>query len=323
MKLRFLYHIIFWVAFSALFVIQNPNATNQDYWSWFIILMIAAFVIYINLYILLPKYFFKKHYVKYLSLIIILISFSSFLLKTVVFSSNESLNSSFFQQFLNLFSLLIVTSSFKFIREYLRKQERVVKIENEQLKTELSLLKSQVNPHFLFNTLNNLYGLILKNKNDQAGKITLKLSDLMRYLLESSKAEMVSLASEIQFVNDYLALEKIRLSKKTDITFDISGINKDIQIPPLLFIPLIENAFKHGLQNLSEVGFAHFSLALQENELFFEAKNSVGKQNINQPKSETGLKNLRKRLALLYPKKHLLTIENKNDIFTATLHINL
>lgn len=244
-------------------------------------------------------------------------------LKLLFPSGNTSFSIPIFQHFTNIFFFVVITSSLKFLREFLRKQELLIKSENEQLKTELSLLKSQVNPHFLFNTLNNLYGLILQNQNSQAAEITLKLSDLMRYILESSKTEKVSLKKEIKFLEDYLALEKIRLSQQADICLEVSGIESDVFVAPLLFIPLVENAFKHGFQTLSKDSFAHFSLALQGNELYFEAHNSVGKTIENQAKSGTGLDNLRKRLALIYPTKHFLEIEEKENSFKLTLQINL
>lgn len=327
MKFRLLYHLAFWGSFSLLFVYQNPEANLQDYISWFMILGVFAIVVYTNLYFLLPRYFFKKAYLMYAFCLLIAILSGSLLLhytlQLVSHSHKEALNASFVQLCINLFSFIVFSSSFKFFREYLREQERLIKIENQQLKTELSLLKSQVNPHFLFNTLNNLYGLILENKNQQAAETMLKLSDLMRYLLESSKTDKVSLKREVQFIQDYLALEKIRLSQQADIIFEVSGLEKDILIPPLLFIPLVENVFKHGLQQLQEGNYAHFSLAVQGNELLFEAQNPIVKSLLNQVKSQTGLNNLRKRLELLYPEKHLLEIENTDDIFKVTLHVNL
>jgi LytS/YehU family sensor histidine kinase len=145
----------------------------------------------------------------------------------------------------------------------------------------------------------------------------------MRYLLDSSKAETVSLRAEIRFLEDYVSLEKIRLSKNADIQFEVSGIDEDVFIPPLLFIPLVENAFKHGLNTLSVENYAHFALSVQSNGLFFEAKNSLGNAMDTQPQSGTGLNNLRKRLHLLYPEKHQLVIEKSVRLFKAILHIEL
>ncbi|MFO0357742.1 MAG: sensor histidine kinase [Sphingobacteriaceae bacterium] len=323
MRLRVLYHLAFWSFFILLFWQQNQDATRQEYVSWYIVLGVAASVVYVNLYLLFPKYFFKRKYLVYSLFIVSTIGFGALILRFILPSANANFTLPLFQHFINLFFIVVITSSFKFFREYLRKQELLIKVENEQLKTELALLKSQVNPHFLFNTLNNIYGLITQNQNQKAAEITLKLADLMRYLLESSKADKVSLNKEILFIEDYLSLEKIRLSPKTDIIFTVSGNNKELFLAPLLFIPLVENAFKHGLNTISTDSFAHFSLSVQGNELFFEAINSVGKSLEITEKSGTGLENLKKRLQLIYRQKHQLDIEQTANQFKVILHIQL
>ncbi len=323
MRLRVLYHLAFWSFFILLFWQQNPDANTRDILTWFILLGVSASVVYANLYILFPKFLFKRNYLVYLLLLVLTIGLGAFILWFIIPSANANFNLPLFQHFINLFFIFVITSSFKFFREYLRKQELLIKVENEQLKTELALLKSQVNPHFLFNTLNNLYGLITQNQNQQASDVTLKLADLMRYLLESSKTDLVNLNKEIQFIDDYLSLEKIRLSQKTDINFTVSGMNKELFVAPLLFIPLVENAFKHGLNTILADSFAHFSLSVQGNELFFEAINSVEKSTGNSEKSATGLENLKKRLQLIYPHKHQLDIEQTSNQFKVILHIQL
>jgi sensor histidine kinase YesM len=322
MKLRVLYHLAFWCFFIFLFWQQNPDATTQEYLSWFTVLGVAGLVVYTNLYLLFPRYFFEKKYIFYSLFLIVTISSGAFILKLLFPSGNASFTLPVFQHFVNLFFIVVITSSFKLFREYSRKQELLIRVENEQLKTELDLLKSQVNPHFLFNTLNNLYGLITQNQNGQAAEITLKLSDLMRYVLESSKTDKVSLNKEIKFLEDYLVLEKIRLPANADIRFDVYGLEKDIFVAPLLFIPLVENAFKHGLQSISANNFAHFTLSVQGNDLFFEAKNSIDK-NLQKVKSGTGLENLCRRLKLMYPEKHLLEVELNQGIFKVILQISI
>lgn len=323
MRLKILFHLAFWGVFTLFFWQQNPTANLQEYIAWITILSVCAVVVYANIYFLFSKYFFQKKYFTYTFLLFITIGIGSILLKILFPKGNTSFAVPVFQHFINLFFFVVITSSLKFLREYFRKQAQLVKLENEQLKTELTLLKAQVNPHFLFNTLNNLYGLITQNENEKAAEITLKLSDLMRYLLESSKTEIVSLQKELKFIEDYLALEKVRLSQNADIRFEVSGIEKEIFVAPLLIIPLVENTFKHGLQTISKDCFAHFSLSVQSNELFFEALNSVGRRLDNQPKSGTGLDNLRKRLQLIYPEKHQLEIEETETFFKVTLHVHL
>jgi two-component system LytT family sensor kinase len=321
--LTILPHIFFWGFFSLIFLQQNPEAVLQDYLAWLKILGVSAVVVYVNLYLLFPKLFFRKKYLIYSLFLVLNVGLGALSLRLLFPSGNATFAVPVLQHFINLFFFVVITSSFKFFREYSRKQELLIKVENEQLKTELSLLKAQINPHFLFNTLNNLYGLITQNKKEKAAEITLKLSDLMRYLLESSKTDKVSLQKELKFIEDYLALEKVRLAQNADIRFEVSGIVKEVFVAPLLFIPLLENAFKHGLQGISENSFAHFSIALQDNELYFEAKNSVGKNLDSQTQSGTGLENLRKRLMLIYPDKHLLDIENAGGVFKITLQLSL
>ena len=319
-------HLLGWGALFLAIALQNDLSEWEfrDYYSIIGIFSFIALATYINLYLLIPRYLFlkkHKHYASFVSLLVI----STALLIAFWLSGYDQIDwfSRFIASIINVVFVLLMTSAGKFLIEYLRKMMKLKEIENKQLKAELNLLKAQVNPHFLFNTLNNLYGLITQNQNQKAAEITLKLADLMRYLLESSKADKVSLNKEIQFLEDYLSLEKIRLSPKTDLKFTVSRIKKEIFIPPMLFIPMVENAFKHGLNTISTDSFAHFSLSVQGDELFFEAINSVGKSPENSEKSGTGLENLKKRLQLIYPQKHQLELEQTSNQFKVILHIQL
>lgn len=319
-------HLIGWGALLLVILLQNDlyEWEFEDYYIIGGIFGLMALATYINLYLLIPRYLFLKkywHYSIFLSLLVI----ATALLIAFWMSEFDQIDwfSRFIVMVINVVFFLLVTSGGKFLFEYLKKMMKLKEIENKQLKVELNLLKAQVNPHFLFNTLNNLYGLIAQNQNQQASDVTLKLADLMRYLLESSKTDLVSLNKEIQFLEDYLSLEKIRLSQQTDIKFTISGFNKELFVAPLLFIPLVENVFKHGLNTISADSYAHFSLSLQGNELFFEAVNSVGKSLENTEKSGTGLENLKKRLQLIYPQKHQLVIEQTANQFKVILNIQL
>lgn len=164
----------------------------------------------------------------------------------------------FLASVLDTFFSIIVTGSLKLLRDNNQKQKQINSIENAKLKAELALLKVQINPHFFFNSLNNLYGMVLKNRNKQASEAILKLSDLMRYMLESNQEEKVSLSKEIKFIQNYLALEQIRISQDFDIQFEISLSHQNIEIPPLLLIPLVENIFKHVVNQHTEKGFIVF-----------------------------------------------------------------
>lgn len=315
---RFLLHLGFWLC--VWFIFSQFKVSFSIMLMSFIVLMIPT---YLANTLLVNLFYKKKQYISFVLGLIMLNFLYTFVVYWIPSTIYKKDNDDFFTIFIDILFFTSFTSSIKIARySYLREKE-YAKIQIQQLETELSLLKSQVNPHFLFNTLNNLYGLILQENTGQAAEITLKLSDLMRYVLESSKIEKVSLKKEIQFIQDYLALEKIRLSAQVDIRLEVSGIENEVFIAPLLFIPLVENTFKHGLQTLSKSSFAYFSLAVQGKEVFFEAQNSVSKSLSNYPKSGTGLENLRKRLELIYPQKHFLEVEEKEDIFKVILQLNL
>ena len=324
---RYLNHLIGWLIWM-IFVWLGSVATEEflRLRVFILIILVSVPLHYGNVYIL--KKFFKKtkyaYYLLGLLLLIILAQFyfSGFNYLLAVNQDKEIISFKYENFYPPIIGLFFSTAAY-LIGKLIKKEQELKILLIEQLKTELSLLKTQVNPHFLFNTLNNLYGLIVQNENEQAAKITLKLSDLMRYLLESSKTEQVSLQREVKFLEDYLVLEKIRLPAKADIRFDIYSLKKDIFVAPLLFIPLVENAFKHGLQSIPENSFAHFSLSVQGNDLFFEAKNSVG-ENLSTPeKSGTGIENLRKRLRLMYPEKHLLEVRQSGKCFKVILQISI
>ena len=319
-------HLIGWGALLLVILLQNDLSDweFEDYYSIIGLIVFIGIAVYINLYFLIPRYLFLKKYLCFGIYVSILI-LSSSLLIAIWMTKFDQINwfSRFIVMVINVVFSLLMTSAGKFLFEYLQKMIKLKEIENKQLKAELNILKSQVNPHFLFNTLNNLYGLITQNENQKAAEITLKLAELTRYLLESSKKEKVSIKRELQFIEDYLCLEKIRLSNNTDIKFDVSGIEEEMFVAPLLFIPLVENAFKHGLQTVTEKSFAHFSLAIQGDDLFFEAKNSIGKKFQNYSTSGTGIANLKNRLQLIYPEKHQLDIENTANFYKVTLHLEL
>jgi sensor histidine kinase YesM len=325
---KLLLHLLGWGILLLLVLLQNDLSdwNDEDYFLFAIVLVCIGIVAYINLYFLIPRYLFAKKYAHYTGFLFVLVFLTASLITWIINDLDlDSIDwsSRFVVTLIALTALALLTSGGKLLVEYLRKMMKFKEIENKQLKDELTLLKEQIQPHFLFNTLNNLYGLITQDQNQKAAEITLKLSDLMRYLLESSKTDKVSLKKEIQFLEDYLSLEKIRLSKNTDIRFEVSGIVSDVFVAPLLFIPLVENAFKHGLNTITADSFAHFSLSVQGKDLFIEAKNSLGKSLENSPESGTGIANLRKRLQLIYPNNHLLDIQKSNDEYKVVLHIQL
>lgn len=195
----------------------------------------------------------------------------------------------------------------------------VQNLKAEKSKTELSLLRAQVNPHFFFNTLNNLYALTIKNSK-QAPEVILKLSDMMRYTIYEGEKETVKLGDEIEYLINYIELHKIRYKKTVEITFK-HEIDTSLLIAPLLYIILLENAFKHGIETLTENAFIHINLYEDASNIHFEIVNNFDPKEI-QASDGIGLKNLKRRLLLLYNQKHKLIVAKTNSTYKTTLKIS-
>ncbi|NJB69913.1 LytS/YehU family sensor histidine kinase [Saonia flava] len=223
-----------------------------------------------------------------------------------------------FVEFIAFYFILVFIA----IAFWLFKQIRlIIRLKNEKSKTELMHLKSQVNPHFFFNTLNNLYGLVGKDAK-KAQELILKLSEMMRYSIYEGDKETVLISEEVTYLENYIELHKMRYHKVIDIQFNIEMTDIDYEIMPLLFIILLENAFKHGVENLRENAYVHINLVTQNNEVNFEIENNF---DATEDKHEEGigLHNLKRRLELVYPKKHTLSLTKTNAIYNAKLNIHL
>jgi hypothetical protein len=207
------------------------------------------------------------------------------------------------------------------VMERLKQNEKRQKeLEQEKLQSELAFLKNQVSPHFFFNTLNNIYSLIGID-GPTAQDSVLKLSKLMRYLLYESENGQTMMSHEIDFMNNYIDLMRLRLSSKVELKIDFPKEFPDFEIPPLLFVPFIENAFKHGV-SYREQSFIHIGMKITDTVIRFTARNSnASVQNPDLRHSGIGLDNVRKRLGLLFSEKHKLEIENTPAYFNIELSI--
>jgi LytS/YehU family sensor histidine kinase len=196
----------------------------------------------------------------------------------------------------------------------------LIKLKNEKAKTELLHLKSQVNPHFFFNTLNNLYGLVGSDVK-KAQKLILRLSDMMRYSIYEGERDLVTVKEEVDYLKNYIELHRMRYHKEIDVQFEIQ-IDDEYKVMPLLFIILLENAFKHGLENLDQDVYVHLNIKTTNNEVFFEIENNFDPL---QPKGDNGigLKNLKRRLELVYPKKHSLILSERENVYKAQITVQL
>ncbi len=205
-------------------------------------------------------------------------------------------------------------------REWYIQGEQGKEMEKQKLMSELSFLKSQVNPHFLFNSLNGIYALAIK-KSDKTPDAILQLSDLMRHMLYESEKELVDLSKEVNYLKNYIALQKLRLADNAVIDFEVTGDIVGKQIEPMLFIPFIENAFKHGVD--SEGADIHIRLAVKHNHLYFSMLNRISTASQKDEVSGIGLANVKKRLDLHYGSNYKLDYEEKKGIFSVNLQLNL
>ncbi len=206
--------------------------------------------------------------------------------------------------------------------KWIIKQVRgVIGQRKEKLNYEAIHLQSQINPHFFFNTLNNLYGLMDQDPS-KAKKMVLQLSEMMRYSIYEGQKEAVALAQEIAYLKQYIQLNETRYHKEIDIKFEESVEDPGQKVLPLLFITLLENAFKHGVENLPNGAFVHIKLNTTKQDLYFEVSNNFEEQDSNDH-GGLGLKNLKRRLALAYPKQHEYSITKGEDVYQAWIKINL
>lgn len=218
------------------------------------------------------------------------------------------------------FMLLLFTTPIILAVQWFRQNQHISQLEKEKVANELHLLKEQINPHFFFNTLNNLYSLSLAN-SPQTPEVILQLSELMRYVIYKGKEERVKLSEEVQYLQDYVKLHQIRSYKNLALKFRQEIADPDLKVPPLLFIILVENAFKHGIEPSEGDGFLHITIRSTSEQLRFECRNSM-----DEPSSESGgmgLTNLRKRLELLFPNRFELKTKASENDYLAILEIRI
>ena len=218
--------------------------------------------------------------------------------------------------FLNLFSGLILPFAIKNSLGYYKAYSQNLQISKDKAELELNFLKAQVNPHFLFNTLNNLYGTIIQKRNDQSAEVVTRLSDFMRYSLQNADRKSIPLSEEIELIKNYIELEKIRMNH-AKVSFGCRVQNNTFEIPPLLFIPLLENAFKY----ITDKRDAQIIVNMDEREgsLDFSIRNNYNSNRITNESGGFGLSNLKKRLDLYFPEKYSLETSKTDSTFIAEL----
>lgn len=346
MSRRIWNHIIFWLAFVLLYVtvylLFAPSSdlkypfTHRFFRFFFKELVFLPWKVipfYFLFYFLIPKYFRKGEYLKIglyflIILIICLFGFRSMIepINKMMYGEAVNFNVYDFKRFVYSLTMDILpavglASTVKLLKGSMvfRKKEEALK--REKLESELSFLKAQTNPHFLFNTLNNLYGLARTNNQNTAPSI-MKLANIMRFILHECSSSTILITKEIKIIEDYIELEKLRYDDRLKVTFEYDLDDSLGEIAPLILLPFVENAFKHGVGETRFEAFVEIVLFLKNDELKFSVKNTRDEDEtiISQG---IGLKNVKRQLELIYGKHYTLEIVPEPTIFSIELKIHL
>ncbi|MCU0467297.1 MAG: histidine kinase [Arcicella sp.] len=330
-------HLSFWCVYFSFFFYQitfNRYGQEPDYRKAFLDaitqILFMAIASYLNYFYWIPRFLKHKHIGKYLLEFFIpflVIVFVHLKVKQLIYvdlnGSKHFLHTTKFilQHFAISLFIVIFVGMLKFAEDWFELEAKRKQIENEKLTAELTFLKAQINPHFLFNTLNNLYYLAFTNSPNTT-EVIAKLSQMMRYMIYDSNNQKVLLSKEIEYIENYISLEKLRLNNEVPINFTVAGSLNQVEIVPLILITFLENAFKHGVSNNSTDAFIFVKLSVDKNRLVYTVENSKLPKNDHE-KSGIGLQNVGRRLALSYPDKYVLEVENTYQSYKVSLSLEL
>lgn len=341
----FLIHLIFWLCFISLPYLMRPSInsanveeiTRHNQWTLFFIIYAIANIpfFYFNTEFLIQKIFKKYGVTPYLILLLLSIFFMLWLndeIRNWVFMNdhvNKLGKSNGFKRGPVLgttFQLLFVVTigvTYRFFADSLKEKEIIKEAENERLKSELSFLRSQISPHFMFNVLNSVVSLS-RRKPEMVEPVVIKLSELMRYMIYETTDSRVPLQKESIYLESYIELQKIRFGNDILINYHVGHIDTNCSIEPMLLIPFVENAFKHGV-GMIENPSIDISLENQNNKIIFSVQNKVNPLSKLEKKDESsgiGLTNVKRRLELLHPNNYTLSIKDSDESYLIHLEIS-
>ena len=327
-KYRVHRHLVMIVFFGLAIYNSDPEYTEPtETYSEIIALLLFLLLVYTNMYFLVPRFLLKNHYLKYgLSVLgIIVISLIIHVIGLSIYTPEVRLNPekgniSFLPFSLVIIVIICASAAIKLFQRWMLDAQLISELERSKTSAELEQLKNQINPHFLFNMLNNA-NVLTKRDPEKASQVLMKLSDLLRYQLYDSSRDKVLLTSDIHFLEDFLNLEKVRRDN-FDFIISKEGDLSGVQVPPLLFISFVENAVKHN-NDSSKSSYVDLFFNVHNNELFFKCINSKPEVKAIHTTGGLGLVNIKRRLELLYPASHTLMIEDEQDKYCVTLTINL
>lgn len=332
-----IFNSVLWLlAFVILLFIfsKGKSPIKIDYIYTIVFLLFMAVPVSINFYIFIPKFLKLEKYSTYIFLFIS----NLFCFLTLYILFFQSVLDSLFPEFFfisyvsktngyTIFSVfLVATTLLKLAEDWFHfntQENKTLKLENQHIQTQLSSLRSQINPHFLFNSLNVIYAMALE-KNTHITKAIVELSDVLRYVIYDSDTERVSLKDEITLLQNYISFQKYRVQTSDIVDFKITAENENFKIYPMLLLPLLENSYKYGITDYDTPEKIHIHLSQSQHQFRFEISNRTHttiKNNLDTAYSGVGLENLKNNLLLVYPKQHTFTIDSTADRFKVTIEI--
>lgn len=333
-----LFNTLFWLVYF-LYEWIGQGSLDDEYRRYFInacmVIPTAVLASYLSVHWLAGKYYFTNKRVFWLGQILVAIAFVLFrrtfnyyytyplyfpeapLVQPFLFIPKLVI------EFVNLYLIVSLYGMFYFVRTWYEQQKVVQDLKQEKTNSELELLKAQVHPHFIFNTLNNIYSVTVK-QNPETANYLLKLASFLDYNLYHTKQDVVALEAELEYIRNYVALQQLRVGNKTDVSFTVYGSIHDLRIAPLLLLPLIENCFKHGVDASIEKSWIRTEIARNEKELTIKIENS--KETVESAQFKNGglgIENVKKRLELIYADRHELRLFNEANSYLVLLKIKL
>jgi two-component system, LytTR family, sensor histidine kinase AlgZ len=334
-----LMHLSFWCVYLSFFIYQVSSRGKQDV-DWFRVLTVVSIQVifamiigYLNYFFFLPRFlsekkgwrYFFEFAVTFAILITLRIHVERFFIDGYTHQEQYLYSARFIVHVVTTnFFIVVFLGMIRFAVGWFEFEAHKKNVENERLIAELNFLKAQINPHFLFNTLNNLYYLAY-TQSANTTEVIAKLSQMMRYMIYDSNYQQVPLTKEIEYMQNYISLERLRLNDQIPIDFKIEGTTEGVLITPLILITFLENAFKHGVSNNHPGAWVRILIQLKGKECIYRVENS--KIPTSKPEAEEksgiGLQNVKRRLELSYPEKHQLSIEDNADRYLVELKIIL
>lgn len=335
-------HVLFWIVY-IVYQAVHQGWNDGDTFTFSIghefisDVPVAILLAYLNLYVLMPVFFYKQKYTLYVAAFALLLLLGGLMERFAGWyiwmpwdrvhypEVYKTENKHFWipvkiaRNAIEDFTVIIITMVIKLMRNSYQHEKKLREIEQEKFTAEMGLLKAQINPHFFFNTLNSLYALTLKG-SEQASGVVLRLSDLMHYMLYDASANKVLLKDEIRHLENYIVIEQMRFADRLELSFQYSGDIAGKMIAPLLLLPFIENAFKHGIGDNS--GWITIDIKVTGNKLFLKVENSCRAPH-KANSSGLGLRNVKRRLELSYPDAYELQMVNNGDFFEIDLKLDL